>query len=48
MWGDLKVTGQLKVISLGLGGEDKKVIAGHEPCGTIVELGKTLIKIISK
>ena len=30
--------------SLGLGGEDKQVIAGHEPCGTIVELGKNVNK----
>ena len=30
--------------SLGLGGEDKQVIAGHEPCGTIVELGKDVNK----
>ena len=30
--------------SLGLGGSDKKVIAGHEPCGVIVELGKNISK----
>ncbi len=30
--------------SLGLGGEDKQVIAGHEPCGIIVELGKNVSK----
>ena len=34
--------------SLGLGGEDKQVIAGHEPCGTIVELGKNVNKEIFK
>ena len=28
--------------SLGLGGDDKQVIAGHEPCGIIVELGKNV------
>ena len=30
--------------SLGLGGSDKKVIAGHEPCGVVVELGKNISK----
>ena len=24
--------------SLGLGGDDKPVIVGHEPCGTIIEI----------
>lgn len=30
--------------SLGLGGDDKPVIAGHEPCGTIVEIGSNVPK----
>ena len=30
--------------SLGLGGDDKPVIAGHEPCGTIVEVGSNVSK----
>ena len=30
--------------SLGLGGDDKPVIAGHEPCGTIVEIGTNVSK----
>ena len=30
--------------SLGLGGDDKPVIAGHEPCGTIVEIGSNVSK----
>ena len=30
--------------SLGLGGDDKPVIAGHEPCGTIVETGSNVSK----
>ena len=30
--------------SLGLGGSDKKVIAGHEPCGVVVEIGKNISK----
>ena len=30
--------------SLGLGGSDKTVIAGHEPCGVVVELGKNISK----
>ena len=35
--------------SLGLGGSDKKVIAGHEPCGVVVEIGKNISKdLISK
>ncbi len=32
--------------SLGLGGSDKKVIAGHEPCGVVVEIGKNISKDI--
>ena len=30
--------------SLGLGGDDKPVIAGHEPCGIIVEIGSNVPK----
>ena len=30
--------------SLGLGGDDKPVIAGHEPCGVIVEIGPNVPK----
>ena len=30
--------------SLGLGGDDKPVIAGHEPCGRIVEIGSNVPK----
>ena len=30
--------------SLGLGGDDKPVIAGHEPCGVIVEIGSNVPK----
>ena len=30
--------------SLGLGGDDKPVIAGHEPCGIIVETGSNVPK----
>ena len=30
--------------SLGLGGSDKKVIAGHEPCGVVIEIGKNISK----
>jgi D-arabinose 1-dehydrogenase-like Zn-dependent alcohol dehydrogenase len=30
--------------SLGLGGDDKPVIAGHEPCGVIVEIGSNIPK----
>jgi len=35
--------------SLGLGGDDKLVIAGHEPCGVIVEIGSNVPKnLVSK
>ena len=35
--------------SLGLGGDDKPVIAGHEPCGVIVEIGSNVPKnLVSK
>ena len=35
--------------SLGLGGDDKPVIAGHEPCGGIVEIGSNVPKtLVSK
>ena len=30
--------------SLGLGGDDKPVIAGHEPCGVVVEIGSNVSK----
>ena len=30
--------------SLGLGGDDKPVIAGHEPCGIVVEVGSNVPK----
>ena len=30
--------------SLGLGGDDRPVIAGHEPCGVIVEIGSNVPK----
>ncbi len=30
--------------SLGLGGDDKPVIAGHEPCGVVVEIGSNVEK----
>ena len=33
--------------SLGLGGDDKPVIAGHEPCGIIVEVGSNVPKNVA-